>query len=129
MKNSLLIVDDDPLILNTLKEKFGGWEMEVYGARDAEGARAVLEKVRPDLVILDLLLTSGDGAEGVLDYMQSQTHLAHVPVIILTNLDKPELKKLLLEQGVKEYLIKGTLSLDELYNKVVGYLSQPETTT
>jgi hypothetical protein len=40
----------------------------------------------------------------------------------LTNLDKPELKQMLLSQGVKEYIIKGSLSLDELYEKVMGYL-------
>jgi DNA-binding response OmpR family regulator len=122
MKHSILIVDDDNLILNTLKQKFDGWDMEVYSAKTPEEAKEVLGKIAPDVVLLDLLLTREDGSTRIMDYMKSQERLSNVPVIVLTNLDKPELKAMLMEQGVKEYLIKGSLSLDDLYNKVVSYL-------
>jgi len=122
MNHSLLIVDDDTLILNTLKQRFNTWGTEVYSANTPQAAKEVLEKITPDVMLLDLLLTKDDGAQGILDFIKSQDRLANVPVLVLTNLDKPELKQMLLEQGVKEYVIKGQLSLDELYNKVVGYL-------
>ena len=121
-KHTILIVDDDPLILNTLKKRFETWETEVFAAATPEEAKAILEKTTPDALILDLLLTSEDGSSGIMDYMKSQQRLQDIPIIILTNLDKPELKKMLLEQGVKEYLIKGSLDLDDLHNKVMGYL-------
>lgn len=122
MKHSILIIDDDKLIVNTLQKRFESFEMEVYTARIPEEAKAILEKYTPEAVILDLLLTAEDGSSGILDYMKSQPRLANIPVIVLTNLDKPELRELLLEQGVKEFLIKGKLSLDEIYDKVLGYL-------
>lgn len=122
MKHVILIVDDDNLILNTLQKRFDGWDMEVYTAKTPEQAKAVLEKVTPEVVVLDLLLTTEDGSSGILDYMKSETRLQNVPVIVLTNLDKPELKQMLLAQGVKEYFIKGSMSLDDLYNKVLEYL-------
>ncbi|MEK7617516.1 MAG: response regulator, partial [Patescibacteria group bacterium] len=78
--------------------------------------------VVPEIVILDLLLTKEDGSTGILDKLKSEERLHEVPVLILTNLDKPELKEILLAQGVKEYIIKGSLSLDDLYEKVLGYL-------
>ena len=119
------MIDDDSLIINTLKKLFSTWDMEIYTASTPEQAKSVLEKVTPEVVTLDLLLTKDDGSQGILDYMKSQARLANVPVIVLTNLDKPELKQLLLSQGVKEYIIKGSLTLDELYKKVQGYLKHP----
>ena len=122
MKHIILMVDDDLLIINTLKKLFSSWDMEIYTATTPEDAKSILAKVTPEVMTLDLLLTKDDGSQGILDYMKSQERLANVPVIVLTNLDKPELKRLLLSQGVKEYIIKGSLNLDDLYNKVVGYL-------
>ncbi len=122
MKHVILLVDDDPLILKTLQQQFDGWEMEVYSAKSPQEAREVMEKVTPELVVLDLILTKEDGSSGILDYMKSQQRLTDVPVIVLTNLDKPELKDMLLKRGVKEYLIKGSMSLDELQMKVLSYL-------
>lgn len=116
------MVDDDPLILNTLQKRFATWETDVYTATNSEEAKKVLAKVVPEIVVLDLLLTKDDGSSGVIDYMRSQPQLQDVPVIVLTNLDKPELKQMLLSQGVKEYLIKGSMTLDDLYNKVLSYL-------
>jgi CheY-like chemotaxis protein len=122
MQHTILIVDDDKLILNTLKERFEGWECEVYAVGSPEEAKKVLETVTPEVILLDLLLTREDGSTGILDYLKSQPRLEHVPVMALTNLDKPELKQMLLSQGVKEYWIKGSMSMDELYTKVMGYL-------
>ena len=116
------MVDDDPLILNTLKKQFETWDTEVYAASTPEQAKAILEKIVPEIIILDLLLTKEDGSSGILDYIKSQEPLQNIPVIVLTNLDKPELKQMLLSQGVKEYLIKGSMTLDDLYKKVLGYL-------
>lgn len=121
-KHTILMVDDDSLILNTLKKRFANWEIEVYTAGTPEQAKTILEKFSPEVVILDLLLTREDGSSGILDYMKSQERLQNIPVLVLTNLDKPELKQMLLSQGVKEYLIKGSMTLDDLYEKVVSYL-------
>ena len=122
IKHTILIVDDDRLILNTLQKRFATWDIDAQTANNPEEAKIILAKVTPEIVILDLLLTEDDGSSGVLDYMKSQERLQHVPVIVLTNLDKPELKQLLLSQGVKDYVIKGGMTLDDLYEKVLGYL-------
>jgi DNA-binding response OmpR family regulator len=124
-KHIILIVDDDKLILNTLKECFAEWGNDVYAAGTPEEAKSLLEAITPEVVLLDLLLTKEDGSTGILDYLKSQPRLENVPVLALTNLDKPELKQMLLGHGVKEYWIKGSMSMDELHDKVMGYL-EPE---
>ncbi len=122
----ILIIDDDKLILNTLKKQFDAWGTQIMSAATPQEAKEFLKKVTPDLVLLDLLLTEADGSSGVLDFMQGQDRLQNVPVIALTNLDKPELRDMLLKQGrIKEYLVKGTLNLDQLYKTVWSYL-EPE---
>ena len=120
---TILIIDDDKLILNTLKRQLESWELDVSLAATPAEAKNFLAGQTPDLVLLDLLLTEADGSTGVLDYMQGDQRLKAVPVIVLTNLDKPELKNMLLKQGIiKEYLTKGSLNLDELHKTIWGYL-------
>lgn len=122
MKHSILLVDDDPLILTTLQKRFETWDTDVFAAKTPEETKKFLNTNAPDVVVLDLLLTSEDGSTGILDYMKSQPRLANIPVIVLTNLDKPELRQIMLSQGVKEYLIKGSMTLDDIYAKVIQYL-------
>lgn len=121
-KHLVILVDDDALIINTLTKRFSTRDIELYTATTPEMAKSLLDKLTPELVILDLLLTKEDGSEGILDKLKSEERLKNVVVLVLTNLDKPELKQMLLSQGVKEYIIKGSLSLDELYEKAMGYL-------
>jgi len=125
-KHIILIIDDDKLILNTLKQLFEGWGNDVYAVSTPEEAKSLLGTITPEVVLLDLLLTKEDGSTGILDYLKSQPRLQNVPVIVLTNLDKPELKQMLLSQGVKEYWIKGSMSMDELRGKVMAYLEPGE---
>lgn len=126
MKHTILLIDDDPLILKTLQQKLDGWEMEVFTAKSSEDAKQILERITPELVLLDLLLTKDDGSSGIMDYMDSRPDLKNIPLLVLTNLDKPELRDMLLSRGVKEYLIKGSMSLDELHKKVMSYLEPAE---
>ena len=128
-KHIVLIIDDDNLILTTLKKRFSTQNVESFTARTPEEAKQLLAKITPELVILDLLLTKEDGSSGVLDYMKSEERLNQVPVLVLTNLDKQELRNMMLaEKNVKEYLIKGSMTLDDLYNKTLGYL-EPNSST
>ncbi|MBL8029879.1 MAG: response regulator [Candidatus Doudnabacteria bacterium] len=122
MKHSILIVDDDKLILNTLEKRFSSFDVSVKTARTAEETLEILKSFTPELVLLDLLLTTEDGSMQILEYLKGQPGLADVPVVILTNLDKPDLREAFLQKGVKEFLAKGALSLDEIYNHAMSYL-------
>ncbi|MEK7618547.1 MAG: response regulator, partial [Patescibacteria group bacterium] len=65
-KHSILMVDDDSLIINTLSKRFATREIELFTANTPEEAKSILDKVVPDIVILDLLLTKEDGSTGIL---------------------------------------------------------------
>ena len=122
MKHIILAIDDDRLILNTMQKEFSSWDYEVYTAESPAEAKEILDKVTPSIVLLDLLLTADDGSQEVMDFLKSQDRLKNIPVIVITNLDKPELRELMMQQGVKEFIPKGSLSLDQIHLKVMGYL-------
>lgn len=122
MRHTLLIIDDDTLILNTLREFFSRIPGEIFTARTFDEAKKILTRFTPDLVLTDLLLQDNAGAGDILDYIKTKPGLIHMPVLIFTNLDTPELRNQMREKGAKEYMVKGNFSLDDLYSKVMQYL-------
>ena len=109
-----------------MEARFSTWDCDVFAVHSPKEAKEILGRITPDVVLLDLLLTAENGSQEILDYIKSQDRLAGVPVLVLTNLDKPELRELMRKQGVKEYIIKGNASLDEIYMKVAAYLGPKE---
>jgi two-component system, sensor histidine kinase and response regulator len=82
----ILIVDDDPDIRESLKEAF---EEEAYEVATASNGQEALDLVtggvlRPDVVILDLVLPVVDGAR-VYQALQSDAATARIPVIVSTS--------------------------------------------
>ncbi len=122
MKHTLLIIDDDNLILNTLRENFSRMPGEIFTAQTVSQAKDLLGRIKPEVVLTDLLLPKATGAGEIMDFMKADPALAQVPVLIFTNLDTPELRQTMAEKGAKEYMIKGSFSLDDLFNRVMQYL-------
>jgi DNA-binding response OmpR family regulator len=127
MKHSILIIDDDPLILKTLEGRFSIGAVKVRTVSTPEEAKEALENHPIELVLLDLLLTKDDGALDILDFMKTRPNLENIPVLVLTNLDMPDLKQIMLSQGIREYLVKGAITIDELHAKVMSYLEAAPT--
>jgi CheY-like chemotaxis protein len=122
MKHTILLIDDDSLILKTLKDRLNTWDTEVYSAQTPEEAKEFLGKITPELIVLDLLLAKEDDSTGIIEYMKSTPALADLPIIVLTNLEKSGLQEELASKGIREYLIKGKVGLDELEEKIKSYL-------
>lgn len=55
----VLIIDNDPSMLNSLKTLFGGWGFTVHVATGSDSADAIWDQARPDLMILDYHLDQG----------------------------------------------------------------------
>jgi DNA-binding response OmpR family regulator len=76
----VLVVDDEPKIIKVVEHSLRREGYQVFSAVDGEQALAVAEKVRPDLVILDLMMPKMDGFE-VCKRIKSRQD---VPIIILS---------------------------------------------
>ncbi len=119
MKSSkkLLIIDDDEFLLDIYQHKLTKEGYEVSISTNAESAFELMQKNKPDLIILDLIMPGMSGFD-VLEQLKTMPNLSIIPVIVLTNLGQEEDKKHCLELGVKEYFVKTSTSLEEVMKKI-----------
>lgn len=61
----VLIVDDDPAILNMLDELLQDEKYETFLATDGNEAISIARTKQPDLILMDLMLPAMDGAEAI----------------------------------------------------------------
>lgn len=122
MAKKILIVEDEPGILVSLRDEF---EAEGYGVLTAASGDTALETARaesPDLIILDIMLPVLDGYE-VCKRLRAEGN--STPIIMLTVKDK-ELDKILgLELGADDYVTKP-FSLRELTARAKAVLRRSE---
>jgi DNA-binding response OmpR family regulator len=101
----VLVVDDDPDILEIVRVNLEAVRYQVVGASTGAEGLAKVRSDHPDLVVLDVLLPEIDGWE-VLRRIEADAETAGVPVIMLTC--KSEDADILrgLEEGAAEYVTK-----------------------
>ena len=87
MKNNhktILFVEDNPLVLTAYRNRLQHEGFTVEAAEDGEAALAALPRLKPGLVILDLMLPKLNGME-VLKFIREHAELKETPVMILSN--------------------------------------------
>lgn len=109
----ILVVDDEPVLLNLLSSKIKEAGFETVEACDGdEGLRKAL-KEHPDLILLDIVMPKMDGITA-LKKLRQDSWGKKVPVIILSNLNTAEAVERSLANGVYDYLVKIDYTLDDL---------------
>jgi len=119
MKNSLvkkiLVVEDDPPLLSSLKSKFESEGFDVFIAKDGEEGLAIVKKTKPDLVLIDILLPKMDGIS--LSKEIIKLNLGTL-MIFLTNLDDSEHISRAISADVTDYLVKSDWNIDDIVKRV-----------
>jgi CheY-like chemotaxis protein len=85
MAKRILIVDDEPGIVNLVTSLLVGKGYEVASAGDGESALQQIARVKPDLVLLDVMLPGMDGS-AVAEELERRPWTADLPVVFLTSL-------------------------------------------
>ncbi|MGH7277666.1 MAG: response regulator [Candidatus Rokuibacteriota bacterium] len=112
----ILIVDDQPAVLGMLSDFFTESGYTVTAAEDGDTALAAVRRLRPDVVLLDLLLRRTNGVE-VLRRIHAVD--ATIPVIVLTGSAEAALAQTVVEMGAFDYLTKP-FNLGDLNRAVVA---------
>ncbi len=102
---AILVVDDDPIVRGLLSRALAADGHEVHTAEHGEQALNLLERVRADVVLLDIVMPGLDGI-GVLDRIKADPRLQHLPVIMISGLDDYDNVVRCIESGAEDYLPK-----------------------
>jgi DNA-binding response OmpR family regulator len=121
MTTTIAVIEDEVTIATAVAARLRAEGFEVELAHDGPTGVALCERVRPDVVILDLMLPGFDGLE-VCRRIQGQRH---VPVIMLTALDSEVDKVIGLGVGADDYVTKP-FSTKELVARVKALLRRIE---
>jgi len=103
------IVDDNDDIRDIYSTKFRREGFTVVTAKDGEEALSVIQKERPDVILLDIQMPVLDGL-GVLKALKSDVDLAKIPVVILSNIDSEEIFQQVSDLGGAHYYLVKSLT-------------------
>ncbi len=104
VKPAILFVEDNPDLLEVLKERFSEL-YEVYTAQDGIEGLEKTKEIKPDIVVSDIMMPRMTGIE-LCDSIKKDLELCHIPVILLTALNMPEQNLEGLLHGADDYIGK-----------------------
>jgi NarL family two-component system response regulator LiaR len=112
----VLVVDDQPVVCSGLAAFLSVYDDLTLVGEANDGAKAVnlCGQLRPDVVLMDLVMPHMDGAEATLTIRK---HYPHIQVIALTSFKEDDLIKRVLAAGAIGYLLKN-ITADELADAI-----------
>jgi CheY-like chemotaxis protein len=119
---SILLVDDDPLILRIYQERLSQLGDRVETAADGMAAIQALRAHKPDVMVLDLMMPKLSGAD-VLKFIRSEAPLKDLPVIVLSNSYMSELAAEAVALGAQKALLKIRCSPSVLFGVINDILA------
>jgi len=122
LAKKILVVDDEPTLVATLRYNLEREGYEVITASDGESGLSAARESRPDLLLLDLMLPVLDGLEVCRILRREMT----VPILMLTAKAEEVDKVVGLELGADDYVTKP-FSMRELLARVRALLRRAET--
>lgn len=120
-EKTVLIVEDDEVLLRALYLMFHSEGYTVASATDGETALETSIRLRPAIVLLDLILPKLSGID-FLKTFKSHTELKDIPVVVLSNLGDTATIENAKTLGAIDYYIKSDTDISVLYDKVKKYL-------
>ncbi|MCS7008578.1 MAG: response regulator, partial [Chthoniobacterales bacterium] len=101
----VLAVDDDGALLQLLEDSLRVYGFEVIGERDDGAALERVEKMAPDVILLDVMLGGTDGLLICME-LKKKAGVSHIPVVFLSGVDDVEEKARCFRVGAVDYIVK-----------------------
>jgi len=122
-RKKILLVEDEPLLGNLLRQRFEREQFQIVLARDGEEALKALRETHPDLMLLDIILPKVSGFE-LMEMMQNDPQIAKPPIIIISNLGQDTDITKGESLGAVQYFIKAKVSIEDIVNKVKNFFTE-----
>jgi CheY-like chemotaxis protein len=121
MAKKILIVEDEEILLNLLKNKLSEVGYEIFTSVDGQEGLKAIKEIVPDLILLDIIMPKMGGFE-LMEKMQEDDSIKSIPVIIISNSGQPVELDRAKQLGVKDWLIKTEFDPQEVVEKVVAQI-------
>lgn len=121
MAKKILIIEDELILAEALKEKLTNIGYETEAVYDGESGLQKIKEKKPDLLILDILLPGINGYQ-VLEQLKKES--ITLPILVVSNSGQPvEIEKAKL-WGVNDFVIKVNFSLKDVEEKVKNLIGE-----
>jgi len=121
MPKTILVVDDETVVVEISKRKLEDIGYEVNTASNGNEAFASLKTKIPDLIVLDIQMPQMNGYTFIMEKVKIPEY-ENIPVIVLTAYN--EMEPLFKRHNVSDYLLKP-LKLQDLIDRIVGIIGRP----
>jgi twitching motility two-component system response regulator PilH len=111
--NSILVVDDSPTDRQHLFELLSRNGFKVSTAESAEDALAQVKQLRPDLVLMDVVMPGQNGFQAT-RMLSKDESTKDIPVILCTSKGQETDKVWGMRQGARDYIVKPVIQADLL---------------
>ena len=123
MPKKVLLVEDEEIMINLLQKKLIQEGYDVRVAVNGEEGLAKMKEIKPDIVLLDIIMPKLGGFE-VMKGMNKDPELKEIPVVVISNSGQPvELDKAR-ELGARDWLIKTEFDPQEVIDKVIKQIGK-----
>ena len=102
MLTKVLVIDDDILVTNTLKDALHRDTFEVFIANSGSEGIELARQVEPEVIVLDLMMPGMSGWE----VCRALRTFSRVPILILSAVVDPEMVTQALDEGANDYMVK-----------------------
>ena len=123
MGKKILIVEDEEILTGLLGKKLTNEGYEVSIAKDGEEGLKVIQEIKPDLILLDIVMPKMGGFE-VMAEMAKNPELKEIPIIVISNSGQPVEIDRAQELGAKDWLVKAEFDPQEVIDKIVKQIGK-----
>ena len=120
-KTKILIVEDEPFLLDLYEKKLEEAGFEVVKAQNGAEGLSLAQLELPKLILLDILMPQTDGYK-MLKQIKTGMKTKNIPVVIFSNLSQREEIEKGLKLGAEDFIIKTSVTPSEMAGKVKEYL-------
>lgn len=113
----ILIIEDDTFFQNFYQTKLEEKGFQIYIASNGNEGLSKIYSLKPDLIILDLIMPEKDGFE-VLQVLSQNTDFKKIPVLVFSTLGQESDVQKAKQLGASDYVNKSFLDLDKLISKI-----------
>lgn len=118
----ILIVEDEPDLLEMYRLYFGQAGYEIIEATDGQIGVDLIKQKNPDLILLDILLPKIDGWQ-ILKELKENPDTKKIPIIVFSNLAQADEIQKGLKLGADDYVIKSNSTPKELLERIQNLLN------